>query len=103
MTSLAPHKKLTRSHTSATELTAKVLNTICKLESVKKITLGIIKPNLKSVPQRIKLIPITGGARASIRSSTSVQQIFIYTTNIDELKKLIEKKTKINISFKKNI
>jgi len=69
------------------------------LESVKKITLGIIKPNLKSVPQRIKLIPITGGVRASIRSSTSVQQIFIYTTNANAVKKLIEKKTKINISL----
>ena len=90
-------KKLTRSHTSLTKLTAQVVNLIIKLPSVSKISLGIIKPNLKAGQHRIKALPITGGFRLNIRSSTSLQQIFVYTKEIEPIKTLILKKLKIEI------
>lgn len=83
------HKKLTRSHTSAIEKVEHVVSVIQKLTQVTKISLGIIKHIGVGKPT-VKFHPITGGFKAVIRGNISIQEIFIYTKEIDGVQKIIK-------------
>jgi len=81
--------KITVSHSSATEATDKVIKTLKKSNLVSKISLGIIKKTKgKSGNINLKYLPITGGVKASIVGGGTVQEIYIYTKEIEKVKKL---------------
>jgi hypothetical protein len=82
------HKKLTRSHTSAIARVQEVIALIQKLPEVSKISLGIIKHIGVGRPA-VKFHEITGGFRAVIRGNISIQEIFVYTKQVEEVQKLI--------------
>lgn len=84
------HKKLTRSHTSAIEKVQKVVALIQKLPEVSKISLGIIKHIGVGKPA-VKFHEITGGFRAVIRGNISIQEIFVYTKQVEDVQKKISK------------
>lgn len=85
----ATHKKITRSHTSAIEKADEVVSLIQKLPEVTKISLGIIKHIGVGKPA-VKFHPITGGFKAVIRGNISIQEIFVYTKDPDEVQKKIK-------------
>ena len=91
---MAKHKnggKITTSHTSLIDAAFSVVEAAEKLPEVDKISLGIIKQVGKSRgPRKIKFLPITGGWKLTIRGSTSVQQIFIYTAQTDKTKSVLK-------------
>jgi len=81
--------KITVSHSSATEATDKVIKTLKKSNLVSKISLGVIKKTKgKSGNINLKYLPITGGVKASIVGGGTVQEIYIYTKEIEKVKKL---------------
>ena len=73
-------KKITASHTSIIDAAFPVVAAAEKLPQVTKISLGIIKQVGKSRGQhRIKLLPIFGGWKITVRGSSTVQEIYVYT------------------------
>jgi hypothetical protein len=84
--------KITRSHTSTTDATAEIIKALKKLKEVSKISIGIIKPTTSKGGKRaIKFLPITGGIVAIIRGSGTVQELYIYTSEIDFVKNYLLK------------
>lgn len=76
------HKKITRSHTSAIEKAEEVVALIQKMPAVTKISLGIIKHIGVGKPT-VKFHVITGGFKAVIRGNISIQEIFVYTKEVE--------------------
>lgn len=82
--------KTTKSHGSATEASEKVIRILEKSDLVSKIGLGIIKQTKgKSGNISIKFLPITGGIKSAVIGGGTVQDIYIYTKEADEVKKLL--------------
>jgi hypothetical protein len=82
--------KITRSHSSATEATKKVLLVLKKSNLVSKVGLGIIKKTKgKSGNINIKYSPISGGTKASIVGGGTVQEIYIYTKNVEKVSEIL--------------
>ena len=85
-------KKSAGSHTTLIEAAVPFVKQAQGMERVKKISLGIIKPTPNIVGRRrIKFTAMSGGLKATIRGNTSLQEIRIYTSNVDEVKKELEK------------
>jgi hypothetical protein len=82
--------KLTRSHTSYIEAAAPLLKFAAKSDEVTKVSLGVIKTGLKVAPQRIKIRIDKNCLLVSVRGSTSVQDLFVYTTNPERVQKQLE-------------
>ncbi|MCF7865479.1 MAG: DUF2103 domain-containing protein [Candidatus Pacebacteria bacterium] len=76
------HKKITRSHTSAIGKAEEVVALIQKIPAVTKISLGIIKHIGVGKPT-VKFHVITGGCKAVIRGNISIQEIFVYTKEVE--------------------
>ena len=91
---LANHKsggKITASHSTVIDAAVPIVEAAEKMPDVSKISLGIIKQAGKGRTQRrIKFLPITGGWKLTIRGSTSVQEIFIYSGHPDSTKTSLE-------------
>jgi len=84
--------KITRSHTSTTDATAEIITALKKLKAVNKISIGIIKTTTSKGGKRaIKFLPITGGMVAMVRGSGTVQELYIYTDEIDFVKNYLLK------------
>jgi hypothetical protein len=87
--------KITKSHSSLTETAEKFVYEAVKLESISKIGIASITHIGGGGRKSLKFLPITGGIKAIIRGSGSVQEIYIYTDKIDstklELQKIFEK------------
>jgi hypothetical protein len=82
--------KITRSHSSATESAKKVIKVLEKTGLVSKISLGIIKKTKsKSGNINMKFLPITGGFKAVIVGGGTVQELYIYTTETNEIKRIL--------------
>ncbi len=81
---------MTRSHTSAIEKVQQLLPVLQKTPLVTKISLGIIKHIGVGKPT-IKFHPITGGFKMVVRGNISVQEVFVYTPNVDEIQKITKK------------
>lgn len=82
------HKKITRSHTSTIEKAEEVVLAIQNMPQVTKISLGIIKHIGVGKPT-VKFHPITGGFKAVIRGNISIQEIFVYTKEVDGVQKVV--------------
>jgi hypothetical protein len=80
---LAKHKsggKITSSHTSIIDAAIPVVEAAERLPEVNKISLGIIKQIGKSRGQhRIRFLPITGGWKLTVRGSSTIQEIYVYS------------------------
>lgn len=70
-------RKLTRSHTTITEKAKEVVTMLERLPEVTKISLGIIKQIGLGKPA-VKVHPITGGFRCTIRGNVSIQEVWVY-------------------------
>ncbi len=73
--------KVTSAHSTATEEAERVVKVAVTFPEVTKIVLGVIKPGLRSGQLRLKFLPITGGLRVEVRGISSVQQVFVYTSD----------------------
>ena len=84
--------KTTRSHTSTTEVSNEIIKASEKIKEITKIGIGIIKiTKSKGGKRGIKFLPITGGVKAVVRGSGTVQELFIYTNEIEFVKKYLLK------------
>ena len=84
--------KTTRSHTSATEVSNEIIQAAEKIKEISKIGIGIIKiTKSKGGKRGIKFLPITGGVKAVVRGSGTVQELFIYTNEIELVKEYLLK------------
>jgi Predicted metal-binding protein (DUF2103) len=82
--------KLTRSHTTMTDATARILSVIQKHPDVTKISLGEIR-HVSGGRRDIKCLRIDAGIKVAIRGNGAVQQIYVYTNNADEVIAVLEK------------
>ncbi len=81
---------ITDSHSSATEASREIIKHAEKLGVISKIGIGIIKvTKSKGGKRSIKFLPITGGIKASVRGSGTVQELFIYTKEVELVKKYL--------------
>ena len=91
---MAKHKtggKITTSHTSIIDAALPVVEAAEKLPEVTKISLGIIKQVGKSRGQhRMKFLPITGGWKLTVRGSSTVQEIYVYSESTKTTKESLE-------------
>jgi hypothetical protein len=73
-------KKITASHTSVIDAAIPVVEAAERLPQVSKISLGIIKQVGKSRGRhRMKFLPIVGGWKVTVRGSSTVQELYVYT------------------------
>ncbi len=75
---------ITDSHSSTTDASAELIKLARKLDFISKIGVGIIKvTKSKGGKRSVKFLPITGGVKASVRGRGTVQELFIYTKEIE--------------------
>ncbi|MDQ2932832.1 MAG: hypothetical protein M3Q80_00435 [bacterium] len=86
--------KITDSHGSATETAHEVVEIAAKLDYVHKIGFGLIR-HVPKGRRALKYLPITGGIKAVVRGNGAVQDLFIYTKDVDGLMKELEEKFRI--------
>ena len=87
---MKPKMIITDSHSSTTDASAEIIKYAKKIEAISKIGIGIIKnTNSKGGKRGIKFLPITGGVKASVRGSGTVQDLYIYTKEIELVKKYL--------------
>jgi hypothetical protein len=78
---------ITDSHSSTTDASTELIKHAQKIDLINKIGIGIIKvTKSKGGKRSIKFLPITGGVKASVRGSGTVQELFIYTKEADQVK-----------------
>ena len=91
---MAKHKtgrKITTTHTSIIEAALPIVETAERLLEVTKISLGIIKRvGISRGQHRIKFLPITGGWKLTVRGSSTVQEIYIYSESAANTRSSLE-------------
>lgn len=74
---------ITDSHSTTTEASEEIIKAAQKLKEISKIGIGMIKTTKSKGGKRaIKFLPITGGVKAIVRGSGTVQELYIYTSDI---------------------
>ena len=93
---MAKHKsggKITANHSSLIDAAFPIVEAAERLPEVNKISLGFIKQAGKSRgTTRMKFLSIVGGWKLTVRGSSTVQEIFIYTAEADKTKTFLETK-----------
>jgi hypothetical protein len=77
--------KISGNHTTFIEPAAVLARYVVGLDSVRRVTPGVIEAGLKggqSGPPRIKITMGDGSVKLTIRQNTSVQTVFIYTSDV---------------------
>ncbi len=83
--------KLTRTHTTTTETAKEVINTLSKLQCVDKISTGIIKNTKnKSGQKSLKVTETASGLKIAVRGNGAVQDLYIYTKSLEDVKIIVE-------------
>jgi hypothetical protein len=77
--------KITNSHSTLTEVAEKLVYEAVKSPLISKISIANIT-HVGGGRKSLKFLPITGGIKAVVRGSGSVQEIYIYTNKPDEIK-----------------
>jgi len=90
MSKLTLGGKITNSHSTLTETAEKLVEKAVRLELVSKIGIANIT-HVGGGRRSLKFLPITGGIKAVVRGSGSVQDIYIYTNKPEEAKVELEK------------
>ena len=75
--------KITNSHSTLTETAEKFIYEAIKSPLISKISIANIT-HVGGGRRSLKFLPITGGIKAVVRGSGSVQEIYIYTNDSDE-------------------
>jgi hypothetical protein len=76
-------KKTTRKHTTAIPAAEALLKQLNKMVEIEKISLGIIKPKLRSGPRRIKVMDLNDKTLlCKVRDVNSLQEVRVYTTDL---------------------
>jgi len=78
--------KLTRSHTTLIDAAAPLVDYLQGCADVSKISLGIIK-SLGKGSTGLKFYPVTGGWKVTVRGNTSLQEIVVYTTDPERIRR----------------
>ncbi len=77
--------KITNSHSTLTETAEKLVCEAVKSTLISKIGIANIT-HVGGGRKSLKFLPITGGIKAVVRGSGSVQEIYIYTNSPNETK-----------------
>ena len=81
---------ITDSHSSTTDASMVIIKQAKKLGSISKIGIGIIKvTKSKGGKRSVKFLPITGGVKACVKGSGTVQELYIYTKEVEDVKKYL--------------
>ena len=84
-------RKITSSHTSVIDSAFPIVHKAVNLPEVNKIALGIIKQVGKTRGvRRLKCLPVTGGWKLTVRADSTVQEIYIYTDELEKTKATLE-------------
>ena len=85
-------RKHAGSHTTLIEAAEPLVKEAEKLEAVKRISLGYIKPTPGTPGKRgVKFSLISGGLKAKVRGNTAIQEIYIYTRSPQEVQEVLGK------------
>lgn len=84
--------KLSGKHTTIIPAAEKVVDFLCKRPEVAKVSVGFIKHGIKSGRHLIKVMETESGLLLKIRGTASIQEVWVYTEEKDNLKKLIDNK-----------
>lgn len=82
MSKLTLGGKITDSHSTLTETSEKLVCEAIKSPLILKIGIANIT-HVGGGRRSLKFLPITGGIKAVVRGSGSVQELYIYTNNPD--------------------
>ncbi|MFA7216807.1 MAG: DUF2103 domain-containing protein [Candidatus Paceibacterota bacterium] len=99
--------KYTGNHTTLTPFAAQVCDLLVKIKGVNKISPGLIKAGLKSANGNRKVKISEGGKGSfilSVRDNSSIQIVYIYTSNLNGTEVQIAHeliKNNVQVSFKK--
>lgn len=81
-------KKFSKRHTTVIDAAKKIIKFLANQSLVNKISIGEIKA-ISNGPKRLKISNSPAGIKLMIRGSNSIQYFFIYTTEIEKAKLLI--------------
>jgi hypothetical protein len=82
--------KIASSHSSYIDAVEPLLKSLARNPLVTKISLGVITPNLPPSSVRVKVMPLSGGLKAVVRGTNSIQDVFVYTTEVTRVTEIIE-------------
>jgi len=82
---LLSKEKITDSHSTLTDTSILVVNEAGKYPEVSKIGIANIT-HVGGGRKSLKFLPITGGIKAVVRGSGSVQDVYIYTKDPEKTK-----------------
>lgn len=88
----ATNKKASGRHTTLTDAAVPVYSFICKIPQVTSVSAGIIKMNLPNAPHRIIIKELSSCLSVKIRSTKSIQELKVYSSSLEEVKKILEEK-----------
>lgn len=77
-------------HTTVIDAAQLVIDLAQRMPDVTKIVAGYITSGVKGGKQRIKIKKITGGLLVVVRGSVSIQELRIYSDNIEETQRKLE-------------
>jgi len=81
-------KKFSKRHTTVIDAAKKLIKFLANQSLVNKISIGEIKV-INNGPKRLKVLTSPAGIKLMVRGSNSRQYFFIYTTEIEKVKLLI--------------
>ena len=87
--------KITNSHSTLTEISERLVYEAFKSPLTSKISIAKIT-HVGGGRKSLKFLPITGGIKAVVRGSGSVQELYIYT---DKPEKTMDKMKKIFLTI----
>lgn len=84
-------KKISKSHTTVSNAAKVVVEFLTSLPEVKKVVLGILK-SARGGEFRVKVTPEDNQLRVVVRGNTTIQTIYIISTNPQKVTKELEQK-----------
>lgn len=90
--------KIKGRHTTIIPAAEKIVDTLSKNPTVKKISVGFIKHGIKSGKHAIKVSEMESGLLLKIRGTASIQEIRVYTNEKENIKDTLK-----NYSEKNNL
>lgn len=84
-------KKFGRRHTTYIDVAEGLVNELSRSELVKKVSFGYITATPGKTGQRgVKIKEAQGGLHLIVRGPSSVQDIYVYTDDPDEVRQMID-------------
>ena len=84
--------KISGDHTTFIEAAQAVIREVVRLDSVRRVTPGFIQSGLKKTQTGVPSFKITMGdgcVKLLVRQAISVQEVYIYTSNVQETTELV--------------